>query len=111
MKKAALIVSHEGADGEILGAVLDKNPRILFAHPNIVYSHVEDVERLTNFTHKTNNVSAVWLDLVLHNYYFANKSSLSFFQVHLFHQRGKANTQQNRDNKNKPPGCCSLLLL
>lgn len=74
MKKAALVISHEGSGIEALCNILNRNPRIQYTHPNLVYNHPDVVESLTNHPHKMSNSAAVWLDDVLHNFYFTNKA-------------------------------------
>lgn len=73
MKKAVLVISHEGSNSDALCEILNRNPRVQFTHPNLVYNHPEVVESLTNHVHKLSNSAAVWLDMVLHNFYFSHK--------------------------------------
>lgn len=73
MKKAVLVISHEGSNSDALCEILNRNPRVQLTHPNLVYNHPEVVESLTNHTHKLSNSAAVWLDVVLHNFYFSHK--------------------------------------
>ena len=74
MKKIALIISHEGSDSKVLCEILNRNPRVQYNSSNFLYDHPDALKSLTDQPHKLNNSAAVWLDEVLQNFSFTNKS-------------------------------------
>lgn len=104
MKKAVLIVSHEGSGSSALCEILNRNPRVQFTHPNLVYNHPEVVESLTNHPHKLSNSAAVWLDEILHNFYFTNKAIYQFCRFIYFIREPKPTLNMIVDMKANAPG-------
>jgi hypothetical protein len=74
MHKILFIVSHLGSGSDVLCNILNKNPRVQWYNPNIIYDHPFRLEGLTNQKHKLNSLAAIWMDHLLHNFYFSNKS-------------------------------------
>lgn len=73
MKKVALVISHSGSGSSALCHILDNTKRVQWCRTNLTYHHPEDLEALTSLSHKTNDISAVWLDDVLYNFQFSGK--------------------------------------
>jgi hypothetical protein len=78
MYKILFIVSHLGSGSDVLCNILDKNSRIKWFHPNVVYDHPFKLETLTGNLHKLRDSSAIWMDHLLQNYYLTNKSVYKF---------------------------------
>lgn len=78
MKKVTLVVSHALSGSTALCQILDKNPRVQWCRANLVYNHPDVLEVLTSQPHKLSNSAAIWLDDVLHNFYFTHKALYQF---------------------------------
>src|SRR5581483_5367312 len=73
MKQVTIVVSHEGSGSSALCSLLDKNSRIQWCKPNIIYDHPFSLEKITSISHKLKNAAAIWLDEILYNHYFSSK--------------------------------------
>ena len=74
MKKVCLLISHEHSDSKALLNVLSNNPRLSCYNTGRVYNHALSLEELTALPHKIDNVAAIWMEMLLHNYQFSCKS-------------------------------------
>ena len=73
MRKTLFIMTHLGANWNLLKDILEQNPKVHVFQTDIQYRHHENLKELWDHTHRNNNSAAWWADIILKNKDFASK--------------------------------------
>lgn len=94
-------MSHLGSGHSFLSNHLSTHPRVQLFNTKKIYGNLSDLEALTSLRHKKNDVSAIYLEELLHNHRLTDRKITKFFKfVYLIREPKASLNEIIANNKN-----------